>query len=65
MRIRLKTWYWGKYIVAAKLPSGPDSKDWEEYSTTVHGAQHSEEVKSGLYTHNDESQEYTRQKAHG
>ena len=44
MKIRLKTWYWGNYIISKSkiIP-----RDFELYIEELHGWEHSEEFKSG------------------
>lgn len=45
VKIRRKTWYWGKFIEAPMLPNGKDADDWEPYEEEQHGWHHSEEAK--------------------
>ncbi len=45
MKIRRKTWYWGKFVYATELPTGIDAPDYELYDEAKHGWHHSEEAK--------------------
>ena len=44
IKIRMKTWYWGKYWEWSK--SKPIPTDFEEYIEAEHGWHHSEEYRS-------------------
>jgi hypothetical protein len=46
MRIRYKTWYWGKFEVVKEMPTGQDAGDWEIYVEDKHGWHHSKEARS-------------------
>jgi hypothetical protein len=49
MKLRFKTWYWGKYVIEGQRLGATtitrDSEGFEEYTEAKHGWQHSEEAK--------------------
>lgn len=49
MKLRFKTWYWGKFIFEGTIINGTkitrENPDFEEYIEEVHGWHNSEEFK--------------------
>lgn len=44
-KIRMKTWYWGKWVYEGQLDLKLGNPDVEEYIEELHGWHHSEEAK--------------------
>lgn len=61
MKIRFKTWYWGNYEIADRLPEPwpGQEPDWELYDEEKHGWHNSEEAKLGLYPLHNETKNDT------
>ena len=45
MKIRYKTWYWGKYVIEGENGFSINQEGFELYDEEKHGWQHSEEYK--------------------
>jgi len=46
MKIRYKTWYWGKWVINGQLDLKLGDPDVELYIEEIHGWHHSEEYKN-------------------
>jgi len=47
MKIRFKTWYWGKWVLEGQYGFSLALDGFEKYVEDLHGLHHSEELRKG------------------